>query len=222
MEDKELKALVSLLDDDDAGIVSHVEEKILSLGNQIIPLLETEWESSFNPVIQKKIEEIIHTLQFDNLKSSLITWKEKGGEDLLEGMWLVATYMYPDIELEFLKQEMEQIYQEAWREFRPNIHPYDQVKILNNALFSTFKFSANTKSFHSPSNSMINVVLQTKKGNPISLCVIYMIIAQRLELPVHGVNLPNLFICTYKSPDHQFYINAFNRAFSSLSSISYK
>ena len=122
MEDKELNALVSLLDDDDAGIVSHVEEKILSLGNHIIPLLETEWESSFNPIIQKKIEEIIHTLQFDNLKSSLIAWKQNEGEDLLEGMWLVATYMYPDIELESLRQELEQIYQEACREFRQNIH----------------------------------------------------------------------------------------------------
>ncbi len=211
MEDKELKALVSLLDDDDTGIVSHVEEKILSLGNDVIPLLETEWENSFNPVIQKKIEEITHTLQFENLKSQLIVWKENGGEDLLEGMWLIATYMYPDIELQSLRQELEQIYQEAWRVFRSNIHPYDQVKILNNVLFSTYKFSANTKNFHSPANSMINVVLQTKKGNPISLCVIYTLIAQKLELPIHGVNLPNLFICTYKTPQLQFYINAFNR-----------
>ena len=211
MEDKEIKALISLLDDDDASIVSHVEEKILSMGNQVIPLLETEWESNFNPVIQKKIEEIIHALQFDYLKSQLVTWKEHGGEDLLEGMWLIATYMYPDIELLSLKQEIEQIYQEAWREFRPKIHPYDQIKILNNVLFSTYKFSANTKNFHTPGNSMINVVLQTKKGNPISLSVIYMLIAQKLELPVFGVNLPNLFICTYKTPEIQFYINAFNR-----------
>ncbi|MFC2125133.1 transglutaminase-like domain-containing protein [Bacteroidota bacterium] len=211
MEDKEIKALLSLLDDDDTSIVSHVEEKILSLGNQVIPLLETEWETNFNPVIQKKIEEIIHILQFEHLKSQLVSWKENGSNDLLEGIWLIATYMYPDIELQFLKQEIEQIYQEAWREFRPKIHPYDQVKILNNVLFSTYKFSANTKNFHSPGNSMINVVLQTKKGNPILLCVIYTLIAQKLELPIYGVNLPNLFICTYKTPQLQFYINAFNR-----------
>ena len=172
MNDKEIKALVSLLEDDDSGIVTHVEEKILSLGSIVIPLLESEWESNFNPVVQKRIEEIIHTLQFDNLKDQLITWKENRSEDLLEGMWLVATYMYPDLDLKSLKQEIEQIYQEAWREFKPNIHPYDQVKILNNVLFSNYKFRANTKNFHSPGNSMMNVVLQTKKGNPISLCVI--------------------------------------------------
>ena len=38
-----------------------------------------------------------------------------------------------------------------------------------------------------------------------------MLIAQKLGLPVFGVNLPNLFICTYKTDDQQFYINAFNK-----------
>jgi len=50
-----------------------------------------------------------------------------------------------------------------------------------------------------------------KKGNPISLCVIYMLLAKRLGLPVSGVNLPSLFIITYKTPQIQFYINIFNR-----------
>jgi len=58
---------------------------------------------------------------------------------------------------------------------------------------------------------MINVVLESKKGNPISLCAIYMIIAKKLDLPIYGVNLPNLFILTYKTKDVQFYINVFNR-----------
>ena len=211
MKKKELKALVSLLDDEDLAIVTQVEEKIISLGNDIIPYLESEWESNFNPVVQSKLEDLIHTLQFDQLRFRLTQWKEKGFEDLLEGMWLVSTYQYPDIELEKLRNEFEQIYHETWREFRDDIHPYDQVKILNGVLYSKYKFSANTKNFHSPANSMINIVLDSKKGNPISLCVIYILIAQKLNMPVYGVNLPNLFICTYKSPDLQFYVNAFNR-----------
>jgi regulator of sirC expression with transglutaminase-like and TPR domain len=78
-------------------------------------------------------------------------------------------------------------------------------------IFSKLKFSANTKNFHAPGNSMINVALESRKGNPITLCVIYLLVAQKLKMPVYGVNLPNLFILTYKSNDLQFYINAFNR-----------
>lgn len=211
MNKKEIKALVSLLDDEDHAIVNQVEEKIISLGNKIIPHLENEWESSFNPIIQRKLEDIIHTLQFDQLKKRLMEWKEGGAKDLLKGMWLITTYQYPDAEYKTLNKEIEQIYHEAWRAFRDDIHPYDQVRILNNVLYSIYKFRANTKNFHSPANSMINIVLDTKKGNPISLCVIYILIAQKLKMPVYGVNLPNLFVCTYKSNQLQFYINAFNR-----------
>ena len=58
---------------------------------------------------------------------------------------------------------------------------------------------------------MINVVLETRRGNPISLCVIYMLVAQKLKLPVYGVNLPNLFVLIYQEGKNSFYINAFNK-----------
>ncbi|MCR9253017.1 MAG: transglutaminase-like domain-containing protein [bacterium] len=213
MEDKELKALISLLDDEDHEVSTHVEQKIISIGTSIIPDLEREWESNFNPEIQRKIEDLIHTLQFDLLQERLEDWKNSGFEDLMKGMWLVATYQYPDLEYSELTQELEQIYYEVWTEFKPDLTPYDQVRILNSVIFDKLKFRANTKNFHSPANSMINIVMQSKKGNPITLCVIYMMIAQKLELPIYGVNLPNLFILTYKDDktDNQFYINVFNK-----------
>ncbi len=211
MEEKELKALVSLLDDDDQQVVSHVEGKILSIGKAVIPFLEHEWESNLNPSVQSRIEELIHTLQYDLLRERLKNWYQNGNQDLLEGMWILATYQYPDLELEKLKQELEQIYYETWLEFRPDLYAFDQIKVINSVLFSKLKFGANTKNFHSPGNSMINVVLESRKGNPITLCVIYLLVAQKLKLPVHGVNLPNLFILTYKDDNHQFYVNAFNR-----------
>jgi regulator of sirC expression with transglutaminase-like and TPR domain len=211
MEVKELKALVSLLDDDDKQIASHIEEKILSLGTTIIPFLEQEWEINFNPLVQKRIEEIIHTLQYELVKERLKEWYASPDQDLLTGMWIIATYQYPDIELEKLRQDLEQIYYETWLEFKPELYAFDQIKIINGVLFNKLKFGANTKNFHSPGNSMINIVLESRKGNPITLCVIYMLVAQKLKLPVYGVNLPNLFILTYRNEQHTFYINAFNR-----------
>ena len=211
MDANKIKALISLLDDEDTEIVAHVEKEIMSLGEVIIPFLESEWEHNFNPLVQKRIEELIHTLHFELLKSRLKKWKEDGGLDLLEGMWLIATFQYPDLTFAKIKADIEQIYYETWLELKNDQMPFDQIKTLNNVLFSNLKFSANTKNFHSPANSMINIVLETKKGNPISLCVIYMLVAQKLKMPVYGVNLPNLFILTYKDKDSQFYINAFNK-----------
>ena len=179
MEEKELKALVSLLDDEDTQVVTHVQEKILSIGVSIIPLLELEWESCFNPIAQQRIEDLIHVLQYDLVKERLKEWYASKDHDLLTGMWIVSTYQYPDTDLLKLKQDLEQIYYETWLEFRNDLYPFDQIKVINSVLFGKLKFGPNSKNFHSPGNSLINVVLETRKGNPITLSVIYMLVAQK-------------------------------------------
>ena len=212
MTNKEIKALISLLEDDDPEIYQHVSEQINQLGDAIIPFLEEAWEESLNPDFQKKMEDLIHELQFEGLKERLKNWKEEGATNLLEGIWLVNTYQYPDVELAAITKSIEQIYYDAWVNLKPDMHPYDQVKALNHAIFKMNKFSANTVNFHAPSNSMLHLVLESRRGNPLTLCVIYLTIAQKLNLPVYGVNLPNLFILTFKQEGMEpFYINVYNK-----------
>ncbi|MFY0599968.1 MAG: transglutaminase family protein [Cyclobacteriaceae bacterium] len=211
MKESELKALVTLLEDEDEEVVSHVEKKLMEIGTSVIPMLELEWETNFNPIIQRRIEDLIHTLQFELVQERLLDWKDNRKEDLMEGLWLVATYQYPDLDLEELKQQLHELYIEVWREFQDDLAPFDQVRIMNSVLYDKMKFRANTKNFHSPANSMINAVLESRKGNPISLCSVYLLIAQKMGLPIYGVNLPNLFILSYKNEVAEFYINCFNK-----------
>jgi regulator of sirC expression with transglutaminase-like and TPR domain len=212
MEEPAIKAMIQLLDDSDTEVVQLVEAQMRSLGSAIIPVLEAEWEQlSLNPYLQTKIEDLIHEFQLELLKSRLSHWKEGGSMDLLEGMWIISTYRYPEYSFADLKAQMEQLYFEVWPQMREDLHPIDQLKILNTVMFEQLKFGANTKNFHAANNSFINVVLDSKKGNPISLCVIYMWIAQKLGMPIYGVNLPNLFVLTYKKDELQFYINVFNK-----------
>ncbi|MEY3855337.1 MAG: hypothetical protein RIS68_1351 [Bacteroidota bacterium] len=212
MTEPAIKAMIQLMDDSDQEVVHMVETQIRTLGPSIIPILESEWENlSLNPVLQNKIENLIHEFQMESMKSKLMHWKQSGAMDLLEGMWILATYRFPEYSFATLKKDMDQLYYEVWPQMRDNLHPIDQIKVLNGVMFDQLKFGANTKNFHAANNSFINVVLESKKGNPISLCVIYMWIAQKLGFPVYGVNLPNLFVLTYKHEQTQFYINVFNK-----------
>lgn len=211
MKESELKALVVLLDDEDHEVITHVEQQIMSMGTSIIPFLEQEWEVHFNPTLQRRLEDLIHQLQFELVQERLTNWRQGDMTDLLEGLWILCTYQYPDLEYQTLSNQIEELHIETWRELRDDLSPFDQVKVLNSVFFDRFGFRANTKNFHSPANSMINAVLESKRGNPISLGAIYSLIGAKLEMPVFGVNLPNLFILTYKSEKLQFYINVFNK-----------
>ena len=121
MTNQEIKALISLLDDDDQEIALHVEKKIVSLGEPVIPFLEEHWEESINPEVQKKIEDLIHRLQYESLTSRLVNWKNTGGQSLIEGIWLGNSYQYPDYDLATINYNLDQVYYEAWVHIKPDI-----------------------------------------------------------------------------------------------------
>jgi regulator of sirC expression with transglutaminase-like and TPR domain len=147
----------------------------------------------------------------DYLKENLIAWRETGGSDLAEGMRLVANYEYPEFGAEKLQEQLDVLYQEAQSLYQPVDEPKEQIHQLNRIFFGALRFAGATQNFHLPEQGLINRVLVRRSGNPISLCVLYMLIARRLSLPLYGVNTPNIFVLIYKTETVQFYINVFNK-----------
>lgn len=223
---KEIEALVRLLDDTDADIFSHVEDKLLSYGSEVIPALENFWEQSLDVILQQRIEDLIHKIQFQSLKHDLQTWALSGAFDLLNGFILVSRYQYPDLDEQKIIQQIDTIKRDAWIELSYDTSPVEKVKILNHVFYNIHGFTGNTTNYQDPQNSYINVVLETRRGNQISLAIIYSVVAQKLDIPIYGVNLPQHFILAYRDEQQQlkkevvqkeeeilFYINAFNKGF---------
>ena len=224
MNKNELDALISLLDDSDPEIFSHIGDRLITLGKEVIPVLEDAWSKSFDGVVQQRIENIIHKIQFDTLKIDLKKWSVENSDDLLAGAMLISRYQYPDVDENKIREQLNKIKRDAWVELGSSIKPLEKINALNHVFFDVHGFNGNTSNFHAPQNSFINTVLETKKGNPLMLCVIYCIIARQLDIPLSGVNLPEHFILAYieenetRLPENTnsgngvlFYINAFNR-----------
>lgn len=223
MNKSEVQALISLLDDPDEEVFGHIKDKLLSMGNNIIPELESAWESSFDTIMQNRIENIIHKIQFENILKEIVKWVNSPEQDLLEGAMLISRYQYPDLDEKKIRKKIEQIKQDVWIEINHNLTALEKVKIINHIIFDVHSFGGNTSNYHAPQNSYINNVLESKKGNPLSLSILYTIVAQDLDLPIFGVNLPEHFILAYKDEEYTpmesgdeadsilFYINPFSR-----------
>ncbi|WP_164108820.1 MULTISPECIES: transglutaminase-like domain-containing protein [Sphingobacterium] len=214
MEEKELKALISLLDDPDTEIFNQVERQLITCGPEVIPQLEASWESSFDPLSQTRIENIIHKIQFDQVQNDLQIWALQNNEDLLDGLLTINRYQYPNLDENAVHFQLAELRRNAWFQLMYEMSPLEKVKLLNNIIFREFGLSGNTTNYHDPQNSFLHKVLESKKGNPISLACIYSIIAQSLDIPIYGINLPKHFIVAYIEEEHEsplFYINVFNR-----------
>jgi len=215
----EISALVKLLDDPDPEVFQHVEKRLLEYGNSVIHFLETEWEKSLDTLLQERIENIVHRIQFTTVKEDLNLWYQSGAFDLLQGALVINRYQYPDLDDQKIINQIEEIKREIWLGLQHEMSSVEKIKLINHIFYNNYGFSGNTKNHHDPQNSYINQVLETKKGNQISLAIIYSAIAQKLDIPVYGVNLPQHFILGYidesKRDEHEFgvlfYINAFNK-----------
>ncbi|WP_449437586.1 transglutaminase-like domain-containing protein [Pedobacter steynii] len=216
---KEITALVKLLDDPDQEIYQHVEGRLLEYGNEVIDYLENAWEHSLDSLLQQRIENIVHKIQFSNVKEDLNLWYQSGAFDLLQGALVINRYQYPDLDEAKVILQIEEIKREIWLGLQYEMSSIEKIKLINHIFYNIYGFSGNTKNHHDPQNSYINQVLESKKGNQISLAIIYSTLAQKLDIPVYGVNLPQHFILGYidesKREEQEFgvlfYINAFNK-----------
>jgi regulator of sirC expression with transglutaminase-like and TPR domain len=220
INDSEIKALISLLDDSDKEVYSHIEEKLISLGREVIPFLEDAWSHAFDAVLQQRIEAIVHRIQFENLLEDLKLWIHTNDDNLFDGALLIARYQYPDMDPSRILEQLQQIKKEIWLELNDNLTALEIINIINHVLFSNHNFSGNTANYHAPQNSFINIVLESKKGNPLTLGIVYLTISHMLGLPIYGINLPEHFVLAYCGNDEHFqldkknvlcYINPFSK-----------
>ena len=220
--DKSLRAMILLLEDPDEHVFTEIRGQLLSMGNEVIPALENIWESTFNNTLQSRIEDIIQKIQFNSTSEELKLWAATGGIDLLQGTILIARYQYPDLDEEHIRNQIELIRKDVWLELNPNLTAFEKVRVINHILFDVYHFTGNTSNYHAPQNSYINNVLESHRGNPLLLSILYSCIAQGLNIPIYGVNLPEHFILAYRdeflirdSDDEEepilFYINPFSK-----------
>ena len=217
----EVNSLIRLLDDPDGEIFEHVHQKLLSFGTEAIDYLEMAWEEAFDPVQQERIANLVHEIQFSIVKNDLKLWHQGGAFDLLQGVLIINRYQYPDLDEQKVINQVEAIKRDVWIQMMNEASPAEQIKLINHVFYNIYGFSGNTTNHLDPQNSYLSQVLETKKGNQISLAIIYSIIAQKLDIPVYVVNLPQHFILAYLDESLQtefeggilFYINAFNKGF---------
>ncbi|HOI32537.1 MAG TPA: transglutaminase-like domain-containing protein [Bacteroidales bacterium] len=215
----ELQALISLVDEPDEKLYASIKSHILAYGTTAIEPLESAWEKSLDDTIQQRIIQLIHQIQQESLFTQLHEWAHFGYEDLLRGYLIVTRYQYPDLNVDQLTREVGRIVQEVWLELNNNLTPLEKIKVLNHIFYDINRFSGNTTNIHLPENFYLKNLLESRKGNPLSLGIFYIIIARSMHIPIYGIDLPKHFILAYSdelkteqtADDVIFYLNPFNK-----------
>jgi regulator of sirC expression with transglutaminase-like and TPR domain len=226
MKDKiSIDALIRLVDDPDEQVFVHVRDQLLNFGTYALPFLQNSCDLLESDLIfQSRIEQIIHEIQFEAIKNRLEIWVNSEEKDLVEAAIIVAKYQYPNFDETLIYNTIDHLVNDCWLELNNRQTAFEKIKIINKIIFDFHGFQGDTINYNSPLNSFINAVIESRSGNPLSLSILYSIVAQALNIPVYGVNLPNHFVLAYmdeygsrnysdKKNDYGvlFYINPFSK-----------
>lgn len=208
--ESQIRALIRLLSDEDERIVKTITGKLIDMGSTAVPLLqEAEME---DPELGDRVSTILEEIRGSRLEDELVSLVAQGGEkvDLEGGAFLMARYAYPDLDQLQWMRYLDRMAADVRECIGPRASGEETVKILGRYLFTELGYSGNTRNYYEPDNSFLNRVLERRTGIPISLSTIYLLIGQRLGLPVVGIGMPGHFLVKYDSERYKIFIDCFN------------
>jgi len=135
--------------------------------------------------------------------------REDDSFPLLEAAASIAQDEYPDLDVQQVLGDVDQLLARARRRCGEMTDPLQRLRVLNQFFFRDMGFGGNVNNFYDPDNSYLNVVLRTRRGIPITLAVLWLELAQGLGLKARGVNFPGHFMVKVNLPNGQAVIDPF-------------
>ncbi|MEA5462446.1 SirB1 family protein [Leptothoe sp. PORK10 BA2] len=120
-----------------------------------------------------------------------------------------AQEMYPDCDPAVCYQQLDHMA----AAIKPNIstYPLKTIQAINHQLYTELGFRGNQIDYYDPDNSYLNRVLERRVGIPITLALVYLEVAQRLDFPMVGVGMPGHFLICPTIEEMAVYVDPFNR-----------
>ena len=193
-ERTDIEALVHLLSDQDPRVARQIHQHLVDAGAEALPFVRKALANCEEPSLATRIRTVIGDIAQADVErhwDALLATSE-GELDLETGAFLIARAGDPQVETAPYRQQLDAMA----AELRPlsSGTPRQVVRNMNEYLFQTLRFRGNTQQYYDPNNSFLHRVLDDRVGIPISLSVVYLLLGQRLCVPVAGIGLPGHFL----------------------------
>jgi len=126
---------------------------------------------------------------------------------LLEAAVCLAQDEYPDLDVQQVLGEVDQLLARLKRRIPADAGPLQKLRAVNQFFFHDLNFAGNVNDYYDPDNSFLSVVLRTRRAIPISLAVLWIELAQGLGLAARGVGFPGHFMLKVNLPEGQVVID---------------
>ncbi len=209
-DDREIFALYSLLDDPQPAVRDAVRDRVVELGDEAVSPLRmlARTHNQHSDRVEELVDEIrmTHTLR----RLADLRFNSFFNADLEEGAFIIARYGYPDMNVEGYRRRLSDMAADIRILAGSRSTPIDRFMKLRSYLFNELGFVGNQHDYYNPDNSYFNKVIDFRRGIPITLSVLMMLVGNRLDLQLNGIGMPMHFLVQYDDGSRMFFVDPFN------------
>lgn len=220
LTESDLAPLFALLDDTDQFVTNEVRRKLVSFGSEVVPfvrqLIQNEFEVTQNENAPTYVNAlaVLRGIQQESLlklMNGIIDAHFDGADIPLEqSVILLSQFNFPETPFENVSQTLNDLALRVHKVFigMKTANDLSLLMSLNTVFFEQEEFKGATKNYYAPEHSYVSTLLSSKRGIPISLSVLYMLIAERVGIELHGIGMPLHFLVYH--PVLNVFIDTFN------------
>ncbi|MAO66335.1 MAG: hypothetical protein CL666_15175 [Balneola sp.] len=209
----EIESLLFLMDDPDPFVQQSVESRLQELGENAVPLLDEYRAELSERKAKEKVGDVIHKLTFETLETDFIEVLEGGlktRRSLEKAIFTLARFEDPTLRTSEYRKKLDQFAKMVEPQIKYRLDEKRKMKRLLKFVFEDLHFRGDPNNYHAPENCFLNTVIDRRKGLPISLSLVVMFIAHRLEMPFFGINMPIHFMLNFVGDKEEVLIDPYD------------
>jgi len=203
-------AFLSLLDDTSPAVRRALLARFSELGPSAAPFLQSVISGN-NRVLARHATWFMDELKFADPVAEFRGFIRSLNYELETGALLLARTVAPRLEAGSCCSQLDAIATRCRELIVEPSAAREKCRILNRVLFHEWGFHGNVENYTDPKNSFLDQVLERRTGFPLSLSVVYLLVAERLGVELEPVGLPGHFIVGCFADDLPFFIDPFDR-----------
>jgi hypothetical protein len=203
------QSIKSLIDDESPVVRDAVVRQLKNFPDEGKAFLQ-EILDGRDPLLAKHAQEINKSLGWADVIGDFLEFIRSQRYELETGWFLLDRTVYPDFQATSATLFMDKLADRVRELVAPPLSPRQTCSVLNRVLFHEYGFRGSGKNFENPENSFLHRVLDRRQGLPITLSVLYMLIARRIGLELDPIGLPGRFMVGCFAEERPFYIDAWS------------
>lgn len=192
------EAIVRLLRDDDPETVRMVKEQLALGGEEAIESLRDLAEMD-DQRVSSHARDVLNEIASQGADEEflLLCHFFQDSTDLERACWMLARALEPDVDTEPFETRLNQWGRQFLVKISGIVSNRARVQALSDFMAGELCFRGNTEDYYNERNSLLTHVIETRAGIPITLVLLYLMIAGRAGVKVDGINLPGHFIARH-------------------------